>query len=228
MSTRPLRVVARAFSLLAFGFGLLSTGCGKGDVQIRFLNTSPGESSLDYSLDGNIVASGIAYGAGSNYGATFPGSRHLRVYPSGTTNAIIDQTISLGSSTYYSLVAVNYSSQISAILLTDDNSAPSSGNVKLRILNASPGLGTVDVYVVAPGSDLNSASPSVSALAFESSSGYVIESAGSWEIVCTAPGQKTALLATSTLTLASNQIRTVVVLNGAGGGYTTAVLDDLN
>ena len=125
-------------------------------------------------------------------------------------------------------MAINYSSQIGSTLLTDDNSTPSSGNVKVRILNASPTLGTVDVYVVTPGTDLNSASPDVSSLAFEATSGYLVESAGSWQIIFTSPGQKTALLNSGTLTLASGQIHTVTALNGEGGGYATAVLNDLN
>jgi len=225
MSTRPL---VTSFSVLAIGLALLLTACGNGNVQIRFVNTSPGESSLDYSLGGTTVASGVAYGTGSNYDSTVPGSRHLQVYPSGTTNAIIDQTINLSSSTDYSLVAINYSPQIRSILLTDDNSMPNSGNVKLRIVNASPGLGTVDAYVVAPGTDLNTASPSVSSLAFEATSGYLVESAGSLQIIFTSAGQKTALLNSGTLTLASGQIRTVIALNGETGGYTAAVLPDLN
>ena len=225
MSTRPL---VTSLSLLAIGLALLLTACGNGNLQMRFVNTSPGESSLDYSLDGTTVASGVAYGTGSNYESTIPGSRHLQVYPSGMTNAIIDQTINLSSSTDYSLVAINYSSRISSILLTDDNSMPSSANVKLRIVNASPGLGTVDAYVVTPGTNLNSVSPTISSLAFESGSGYITESAGSWDIIFTSPGQKTALLTSSMLTLASGQIRTIVALNGESGGYMAAVLPDLN
>lgn len=125
-------------------------------------------------------------------------------------------------------MAINYSSQISSILLTDDNSISNSSNVKLRMLNASPGLVTVDAYVVTPGTDLNTVSPTVSSLAFESSSGYLVESTGSWQIIFTLAGQKTALLNSGTLTLASGQIRTIVALNGESGGYTTAVLNDLN
>lgn len=227
MSTRPLRKVVTALGFLAIGL-LLLTGCGNGNVQLRFVNTSPGESSVDFSLDGSIAASAIAYGTGSSYQSTVPGSRHLQVYPSGTTNVIIDQTINLSSGTEYSLIAINFSSQISTTLLSDDNSTPTSGNMKLRIVNASPGLGAVDVYVVSPGTDLNTATPSVRSLAFESSSGYLVESAGSWQIIFTSPGQKTALLNTGTLTFTSSQIRTLVTLNATVGGYTTTLLDDLN
>ena len=124
MSTRPPGIVVIGFHVLAIGLAFLLTGCGNGNVHFRSVNASPGESSLDYSLDGTTVATGIAYGTGSNYGATVPGSRHLQVYPSGSTNAIIDQTINLSSSTDYSLVAINFYAQISAILLTDNNSTP--------------------------------------------------------------------------------------------------------
>jgi hypothetical protein len=56
MSTRFLEMVVRAFSFLAIRLALLLTACGNGNVQMRFVNTSPGESSLDYSLDGTTVA----------------------------------------------------------------------------------------------------------------------------------------------------------------------------
>lgn len=224
----PTRASLTGVSLLAMGLALLLTACGNGNMQIRFVNTSPGEASLDYALDGTTVASGVSYGTSSNYDSTFSGSRHLQVYPSGTTNAIIDQTINLSSSTDYSLVAINYSFQISSILMTDDNSTSSSGNAKVRVLNASPGLGTVDVYVVAPGTDLNTISPTVSGLAFEATSSYLVESAGSWQVTFTSPGQKIALLSSGTLTLASGQIRTVIALNRESGAYTTAVLHDMN
>ena len=222
MSNRALRLAALAFSFL-----VLLTGCGHTDAQLRFVNTSPGEPSLN-SLDGTTVATGVAYGTGGSYSSTLPGPRHLNVYSSGTTNAIVNQTISLSSGTDYSLFAINFSFDITAILLADDNSTPSSGNVKLRVLNASPGLGAVDVYVVDLGTDLNSVTPSVGSLTFESSSAYVTGSGGSWEIVFTLPGRKTALVTTGTLALVSAQIRTVVALNGEAGGYTTAVLPDLN
>ena len=44
------------------------------------------------------------------------------------------------------------------MVLADDNSAPASGDFKLRIVNAAPGLGPAGVYIVAAGTDLNTVS----------------------------------------------------------------------
>ena len=45
----------------------------------------------------------------------------------------------------HTILAGNYSSAINATTLTDDNTTPTSGNVSIRIVNASPALGTADV-----------------------------------------------------------------------------------
>jgi len=59
MSTRPL---VTSSSLLAIRLALLLTARGNGNVQMRSVNASPGESSLDYSLDGTTIASGVPLG----------------------------------------------------------------------------------------------------------------------------------------------------------------------
>ena len=110
----------------------------------------------------------------------------------------------------------------------DDNSAPTSGNMKLRIINASPGLGTADVYIVAPGTDLTTVSPTVSGLAFEVASTYQSLPAGSYEIFFTLPGQKFTYIDSGALSFSAGQVRTVLGLNGASGGFTSAVLADVN
>ena len=156
------------------------------------------------------------------------GSATLGVEAAGTTSQLINESITLNPSTSYTVLAGNYSSAINATILTDDNTTPTSGNVSIRIVNASPALGTADVYVLAPGSSLSSATATVSNLNFESASSYQSLSAGTYEVYLTQPGQKSAIIDSGPLTLTSQQIRTVVSLDGQSGGYETAVLSDLN
>jgi len=170
----------------------------------------------------------VQYGTASSYTSVTSGSPTLSVTDASTTNVIINQSISLGSSGYYTILAGNYSSAIDARELTDNNTTPSSGSVSIRIVNASPELGTADVYVLAPGSSLSSATAIVSNLNFESASSYQTLSAGSYEVYFTQPGQRSAIIDSGPLTFTSQQIRTVVGLDGQSGGYTTAVLPDLN
>ena len=61
--------------------------------------------------------------------------------------------------------------------------------MKLRIINASPGLGRADVYIVAPGTDLTTVSPTISSLAFEVASSYQLLAAGTYEVFFTLPGR---------------------------------------
>ena len=55
--------------------------------------------------------------------------------PVGSTNALITQSVSFSGDT--TMIAANFSSNISPLVLTDDNSAPASGDFKIRIVNAA-------------------------------------------------------------------------------------------
>jgi hypothetical protein len=113
-------------------------------------------------------------------------------------------------------------------VLTDDNSAPASGDFKIRIVNASPNLGPADLYIVTPGIALTTVSPTLSNVGFGSTTSYQSLTAGNYEIELTSVGQKFAVVDTGSLTFSSGQVRTFVGLNNPSGGFTYAMLDDVN
>ena len=200
------------------------TACGSGSAKIRLINADPSTSNLDLLIDGKPLASSVAYGSASGYASVSSGSRHLQVEASGTSNVFSDQTISLSSATDNSALFTGSG----AMILNDNNSAPSSGNVSLRVINAAPSLGTADVYVVAAGTNLATFSPTFSSVTFPSASAYTTLAAGSYQIIFTPPGQKFGRITSSSLVFSSGQVRTIVGLNGQTGGFTVAVLSDLN
>ncbi len=204
------------------------SGCGSSTAKARIVNASPGEGAITATIGGTSVASSLDYGTGSSYATVSSGSVTLNVEQSSTSNSVLDQTISLTSKDTYTILVANYSTALAAVTLTDNNSSPSSGDVNIRIVQASPGLGTADVYIVTPGTSLSNASADVTSLSFESASVYVPKAAGSYEIYFTPAGQKTAYIDSGAISFSSGEVRTVVGLNGSNGGYTTAVLDDLN
>lgn len=192
------------------------------------MNAVPDEPSLDLLIDGTTNTSNITYGTSTGYQSISSGSRHIQIEPSGSTTPLVDQTITFNSGTDTTMVAANFSSSLSTLVLTDDNSAPASGNVKMRFVNAGPDLGPADVYIVAPGTDINTVSPNISSLGFGSASEYQNMTAANYEIVFTVAGQKIPQIDSGSLSFSAGQIRTFISLNSSAGGFTETILDDLN
>jgi hypothetical protein len=217
--------------LLLTGALLASCACGGSGhkAQLRAMNGTPQESEIDVSLDSNSFASNVAYGTVSDYSSVGSGSHTLQIYPPGVATPYIDQTISLTSGDKYTVLSANLLSSANALLLIDENSSPASHTAELRIVNASPALGTVDIYIVSPGRDLSTVSPTISGLAFEAVSTYQsLTASTAYEVYFTVANQKTAQIDSGPVTYTNGEVRTMVALNGEAGGYTFAVLKDLN
>jgi hypothetical protein len=225
---RLLKLLPLGFGLLSLAVILLSVGCGSSGTKFRVMNAVIDESSVDVMLDGTKVAT-EAYGVAPTYISVSSGSRHLQIEPTGSSTPFIDQTLSLSSGNNYTVVAVNFSSSHQVLVLSDQNSAPASGDIAIRIVDASPELGSVDVYIVAPGTDLTSVTATISNLPVDGVSNYQTLAAGSYQVLFTQPDQKSIEIDAGTLTLTAGQVRTVVSLNGPEGEPpTAAVLADLN
>lgn len=226
--------------LFLLGVAAFLTGCGStssGNAKVRLVNANPDQSSLDLFADDTpndntdnrrVVVSGVSYGAASAYTGIGASSHIMYVQPSGSSTAIITTTMNFSSGSNVTMISANYSySPPTSIVLNDDNSAPPSGDFKLRIVNCSPGMGAQDVYIVTSGTDISSSNPVFSSLGFASASSYVTLGAGSYDVIFTPPGSKFINL-TSSNTLGSGQIRTILSLNDPLGSYQAAVLNDVN
>ena len=192
------------------------------------MDAVPDESNLEVLVNSTSVASNVAYGTSTGYQSVKSGSQQVVIEPSGTSTALLTQSISFSSGTDTTVIASNFSSNIAALVLSDDNSAPASGDFKIRIVNSAPGLGPADVYIVAPSTDLNTVSPTLSNIGFDSASGYQSLTAGSYEVVLTPVGQKFPAIDTGSLTFSSGQVRTFVGVNSQAGGFSYTMLQDVN
>jgi hypothetical protein len=222
------KVSAFAALLLLASLSLL-TGCGSSHAQLRALQASPDETTtLDLLLDGKTVFSDLALGSPTSYGSVSSGSRHLQVEPTGSTTTVIDQTISLDGGQNYTLITANNAISLTPILLTDDKTAPDSGNVKIRVVNAGAGAGSVDVYITTPGNLPGVVPPAITSLPFSSASSYQMETAASYEIFFTVAGTTFQYIDTGSQSFAAGQNRTFVMVPSVFGGYTFVELADLN
>jgi hypothetical protein len=215
---------------------LLCSGCGNSSTtktQLRALQASPNETTtVDISLDSTALFSTLALGSPTNYMTVTAGSHTLQVEPSGSTTTSINQSITFNASTNYTLITTNYAANLTPMLLTDNTTAPSSGNFNIRIANAAVEAGSVDVYILPAGSSGPSSggvTPTIAALGFTSSSSYQSLAAAAYEIVVTPAGYPVVQYINSgSLSFAAGQNRTFIILPNASGGLTSVTLNDLN
>jgi hypothetical protein len=130
----------------------------------------------------------------------------------------------------YTVIAGGLVSDIAPIVVEDDRSAPSSGNVKVRAVHGAPSAPAVDIYVTAPGADLAAATPVLTGVSFGAASDYLSVPAGDYQVRITPAGSKTVVIDSGSLTLAAGQVRTAIAVDSPGGGapFDLLVLADVN
>jgi uncharacterized protein DUF4397 len=226
---RILRLMSLCAGILGLATILLMAGCGSaGDTRFRLMNAVPDESSLDVLVDSKSVSNNLAYGTNTGYLSVKSGSRQIGIEPSGSSTTLLQQSISFISGSDTTVISSNFSSSIANLVLTDNNSAPASGDFKIRLVNASPNLGPADVYIVTPGTALTTVSPTLTNLGFGATASYQSLAAGTYEVELTSVGQKFAVIDTGSLPLSSGQVRTFVGLNNPSGGFSYTILQDVN
>lgn len=225
------RALSLALATLVVGATIFTAGCGDSErSRLRVVHASPDAPNVDVALDGKVVLTDVAYTEASGYLTIASGSRRVEVRPTGTTQDVIDATVSFSRNKDYTVLAVDTVANIAPLLLTDNNTAPPAGQIKLRLVHASPSAGPVDIYVQPPGTDINTVSPTLTNVPFKAASDYLTVAAGSYEVFITPTGTKTVALDSGALTLTAGQIRTAVALDATGGGVplTAIVLEDRN
>lgn len=234
---RILKITLLVFAVATFGG--LTIGCGTDHSQVRMVHAVSDGPNVDVAIDGKTVVTNLAFDTVSpatGYLTVTAGNRRVEVRDTGTMTDLINSTVSFSSGKQYTVIATGFvnpppAGTIAAVTLTDDNSAPTSGNFKLRVVHAAPsGPANVDVYIVAPGTDISSMSPTISSLAYGQASSYQSMAPTSNQVIFTMAGDKTPVI-NQTYTLAAGQIRTLVTVNVQGGlsmSTTPLELSDLN
>jgi hypothetical protein len=216
--------------VLAAAAGCKSASSVAASAQFRAMNASAEQPSLAVLLSATTLVADLAYPTATAYTSEAPGGYTVHVQPAGTTTKLINQPVVFQPGTFYTFIAAQAgfaSPTLTPIFLTDDHDSPGNGQIKLRLVHASPDLGNVDVYVLAPGTSIQNASPAISDLAFKSASSYQTLAPGRYEFFFTTAGTKTIVVDSGAVSFAGGQIRTVVVLDKTGG-FTISTLADLN
>lgn len=225
------RIVPVAVALICLAFAFLTVGCSSSKARYRFVQAATGISTnVDLQVDSKTVQSAVGYGQPATYHSSSSGSHKFDIFPAGTTtNAIVSASVNLGSGDTTLLMQNTNSGNVFSPF-TDDNTAPTTGNAKLRIIHSSLTSENLDVYVVPSGGGIAGFNPQISNMAFQDSK-YLSLSAASYDVIMTVPGTQNFVSSlTGTYNLTSGQIRTIVILDASfgGGPYSQLLLNDLN
>ncbi len=210
----------RSFRHLVLACSVVLAGCGDGSfllgtagslnaATVRFVNATA--ISLDLAL-GSVVSSSnanIVPGAGiACFSVPDPTTPALSVRQSGSTTDLPGFNPRFSSSGLYTLVA--FPGPAGTQFITVPNAfIPIAGRSALRVLNASSGLGTVDVYATASGAALGT--PTVTGVGFGNASGSFDVSAGAIQVRLTTSGGTTVVFDAGSQTLVAGTSYTLIV-----------------
>lgn len=164
---------------------------------------------------------GVDYGVGSGYLEVDAGYNRIEVevqLPGGTTTTVIPKTkLYLDEDNKYTVFVVGQadtgsSNPVEALVV--ERSAEGEANattLDVQVVHASAGVPDVDLYVTAPGADINSAS-ALDTLAFKDATGVLNIASGDYQVRLTLAGTKTVAFDSGTISLAANSELTIAAI----------------
>ena len=216
---RMHRVLLGTFWLALSATGLTGCNTGKGvtDPAVQFANLRianfipDATGPINVTLDGANFASGVNFESVTLYQQISSGTRAIQVSVAGTANNIINTSPVFTGIVNYSLVTYGSVEDPSNLLVDDTTVDPGAGFFNLRVVNAATASTTVDVYVTAPGADLNAAAPNAAAVGVGTISPFVNLAVGNYEIRITQGGTKNVIYDTQPQTFTEHtSVETVV------------------
>ncbi|MEL7187486.1 MAG: DUF4397 domain-containing protein, partial [Pseudomonadota bacterium] len=196
-------------------------------ASLRVFHTSPDAPDVDVVANDDFampLISSLAFPDFVGYVGVPAADYNVKVTPAGNSGVIvIDADLTLAAGQAYDVLAVDTLAMIEAQVLNDDP-RPVATNAKVRIVHASPTAQDVDIYVVAPATDINDVDPTLAAVPFKANTGYIALPAGMYDVVVTPAGSKTAAIGPATFDFMNGDVVTVVARDAAGGGAPLNVI----
>lgn len=203
---------------------LVLAGCNssndrKSDIQA--VHASKDAPLANVVINGRQTLTGVDYGEASGYLSLSSGTNTVSVdvqLPGGATTTVIPNTsLFLADENKYTIFVVGEADSASAnpvdalVVSRPATGGANSSSLDVQVVHAAAGVPDVDLYVVAPGADLNSESP-ISTLGFEASTGVLNIPGGDYQIKLTLSGTKTVAFDSGTVSLSNNSELTIAAI----------------
>jgi len=215
MLRRRLAAVAlAALTAALFTMPGMASGAQAGEALVRVAHFAPGLLKGDVYVvyvNGRLQLKGVPFKTVSDYLKVKPGKFKVEVREAGEpadSPPVIAATVNLKAGKAYTVAVFGQLTSIKAALLTDDLTRPASSRSKVRLIQAIPGEGAVDLVT---GGDVL-----ISGARFPSASDYQEVPAGSVDLQVRKSGSGEVLAKKSNVKLASGSISSLVAVGGIG------------
>ncbi len=197
-------------------------------AQIRLVNatgSNGGYAQLALRLNDELRQGQVAYGDNALYAEVDDGSPTLTIHNQNSATALLTANTSLSKGRYYSSLAFGAVGALRQLLLDDNQGEPDANKALLRVINAAPDSGPLDVYLTGADESLLAAVPVQASAGYGTLGGWLTVASTGWRLRVTAANNKNDLrLDVTGLNLASRQIGTLVLTPGSGGVLASALL----
>ena len=188
------------------------------NATVRLINATSGTLTLDENGNPLTGGSDIAFGASSACSSVNVATPGLTVLQAGSSTPLAGFAPTLTVGNNFSIVAFPTSSGGVQFVTLPDAFTPTTGDVGLRVFNATTNTTGFDVFVTALGAVLGT--PTLSNVLAGTSSTFVSVPAGASQIRLTTAGGTTVLLDLGSQTLTAGQNLTLVIAPPAAGSTT--------
>lgn len=204
----------------------------KSESSLQAVHASVDTPKANLKVNGESKLTGVDYGVGSGFFSVPADTNSLIVdvqLPGGATTTVIPSTdVYMDKNNRYTVFVVGQAASgssfpVEAIVVTRPlTGQASSSTLDVQVVHASAGVPDVDLYVTAPGADINSAS-ALDTLAFKDDTGVLNIASGSYQIRLTLAGTKTVAFDSGTVALSANSELTIAAIPNQDSGATSPV-----
>jgi len=184
---------------------------------VRFVNAAPTSEDIYF---GDIPAfTSVSFGTVTPYKELPAERRDFKLMPAGSNSGqpLASNSEGLSAGKHYTVLAVtDRNGKANLNVVNDDLSAPPAGKAKVRVLNAAPGMGDVDLYARGTKNAL------ISGAGFNHATNYKEVDPITTELDIRGKGGKKNETPVQQMNLAPDKSYTIIVMGGEGQQPVTA------
>lgn len=200
-------------------------------TSVRVIHASPDAPAVDVIANDGFaqpLISNIPFAGWAGYVDLAADTYNIKVVPNGASEpVVIDADLTFDAGVAYNVIATDVLANITPLVLTADNRSVGT-EAKLRVIHASPTAQNVDIYLVAPQTDITDVAPTLSNVPFQADTNFLSVAEGSYDVIVTPTGTKDAAIGPATIGLSAGGVYTIIARDAEDGGtpLNVMLLDD--